>query len=87
MPEATCHGVLPWRAPANQRRRILSLRFHIQHGELRPYRVKKGIVNMQDFPEWQQVRSVGTGNQLYELLFKGLDDACSCCSGIFHPRL
>lgn len=87
MPEATCHGVLPWRAPANQRRRILSLRFHIQHGELRPYRAKKGIVGIQDFPEWQQVRAVGTGKQLYEMLFKSLEDVCSCCSGIFLPRL
>lgn len=43
MPEATCHGVLPWRAPAGQRRRILSLRFHIQHGELWPYRQRKGV--------------------------------------------
>ena len=56
MPEATCHGVLPWRAPPGQRRRIFSLRYHIQHGELRPYREKKGIVTVNDFPEWQQVR-------------------------------
>lgn len=57
MPEATCHGVLPWRAPPGRRRRILSLRFHIQHGELRPYRERKGIVTSHDFPQWQQVRS------------------------------
>ena len=57
MPEATCHGVLPWRAPVGQRRRIFSLRFHIQHGELRPYRERKGVRTRHDFPEWQQVRA------------------------------
>ena len=34
-----------------QRRRIFSMRFHIQHGELRPYRARKGVVGIEDFPQ------------------------------------
>ena len=56
LPEATTHGVLPWRAPPGRRRRIFSMRFHIQHGELRPYREQKGVVCAADFPAWMHKR-------------------------------
>ena len=94
MPEATCHGVLPWRAPAGQRRRIFSLRFHIQHGELRQYRENKGIFCGQDFPEWQQVCSrmlwnylLLVGTMLSEIPFKACsDDCCFVLQRHFSPE-
>lgn len=49
LPEATVHGVLPWRA-RGRRRRIFSMRYHIQHGELRSYREKRGYRCTADFP-------------------------------------
>ena len=52
MPEATCHGVLPWRGLG--RRRIFSLRFHAQHGDLRDYRAKKGVQAVGDFPRYMR---------------------------------
>ena len=59
MPEATCHGVLPWRAPAGRRRRIFSMRFHLQHGAFedsvtptKPLSSRFSCV--EDFPEWQR---------------------------------
>ena len=51
MPEATTHGVLPWRGAG--RRRIFSLRFRVQHG-LREYRAKKGQLKIADFPGYMR---------------------------------